>query len=67
MDAKEKAKQLIEKFIEPTKVPNIKNIWVEDFDAAKQCALIAVDEILKSCYLENECFFEEVKEEINKL
>jgi hypothetical protein len=66
MDAKEKAKQLIEKFIEPTKVPNIKNIWVEDFDAAKQCALIAVDEILESCYLEKEWFFEEVKEEIKR-
>jgi len=46
MKPKEKAEELIEKFIEPTKVPNIKHIWVEDIDAAKQCALIAVDEIL---------------------
>lgn len=36
-------------------------------DMAKECVLIAVDEILESCYLENEWFFEEVKEEINKL
>lgn len=43
---KQKAKELVEKFIEPTKVPNIKMIWVEDLDAAKQCALILVDEVL---------------------
>lgn len=48
MKPKEKAKELIEKFTEPTKVPNIKHIWVEDIDAAKQCALITVDEIINS-------------------
>lgn len=45
--AKEKAKELIKKFTEPTKVPNIKKVWVEDLDAAKQCALICVEEIMK--------------------
>lgn len=35
--------KLKEKFIEPTKVPNIKGIWVEDLDAAKQCEKIADD------------------------
>ena len=47
MVAKLKAKELVEKFIEPTKVPNIKHVWVEDIDAAKQCALILVDENVK--------------------
>jgi hypothetical protein len=73
---KEKAKELVEKFIEPTKVPNVKNIWVEDFQAAKQCALIAVDEILdlnlgfSNCDENNwaiEKFYIEVKQEIQKL
>ena len=47
MEAKLKAKELVEIFIEPTKVPNIKHIWVEDIYAAKQCALILVDENIK--------------------
>ena len=71
---KEKAKELIEKFIEPTKVPNIKHIWVEDIDAAKQCALIAVEEILnidnvKPYILHKEIinYYTKVKEEIENL
>ena len=42
----EKANELIKKFIEPTKIPNIKGVWVDDIDGAKQCALILVEEIL---------------------
>ena len=45
MNPKEKANELVDKFTEPTKVPNIKMIWIEDILAAKQCALICVDEI----------------------
>lgn len=66
MTPKEKAKELIEKFTDPTKVPNmVKNIWVEDIDSAKHCALIAVDEVL---YAINEdiTYWEEVKSEIEK-
>ena len=46
INPKDKALELIEKFTEPTKVPNIKGILVVDIDAAKQCALICVDEII---------------------
>ena len=77
MDApKEKAKELIEKFIEPTKVPNIKGIWIQDLDGAKQCALIAVDEIIKyqpfDVYTIEQSnnvnkYWQEVKTEIEKL
>lgn len=75
MEPKVKAKELIEKFIEPTKVPNPKGVWVEDLDGAKQCALTAVDEILWALDdIENEInmgdfipFWEEVKEEIEKI
>jgi len=70
MTPKLKAKELVEKFIEPTKVPNIKHIWVEDIDAAKQCALIAVDEIIQA--FNNECstsihYWQGVKQEIQNL
>ena len=67
MKPKEKAKELIEKFIEPTKVPNIKHIWVEDIDAAKQCALIAVDEMIKILpygYSETRFYLDELEKEI---
>lgn len=73
MKPKEKAKELIEKFIEPTKVPNIKHIWVEDIDAAKQCALITVDEIInsrKEHLVQSIKFYEywtEVKRELERL
>lgn len=49
MTPQEKATELIKKFIEPTKVPNIKGIWVEDISGAKQCALIAVEEKIETC------------------
>jgi hypothetical protein len=32
---------LREKFLEPTKVPNVKGVWVEDLDAVNQCVKIA--------------------------
>jgi len=72
MTPKLKAKELVEKFIEPTKVPNIKHIWVEDIDAAKQCALIAVNEVINNVngMLDFESdieFWQEVKQEIQKL
>lgn len=78
MEPKLKAKELIEKFIEPTKVPNIKHIWVEDTDAAKQCALLSVDEILNSLdskkiiygsdyRFEENTYWEQVKKEIENL
>jgi hypothetical protein len=47
MNAKKEALEIRNKFIEPTKVPNIKGVWVEDLSAAKQCSIILVNEILK--------------------
>ena len=38
-----------------------------DWQMAKQCALIAVDEILEECRLERDYFWQEVKQEIEKL
>jgi hypothetical protein len=69
MTAKEKAKELVNKY------------WITDFDIyeeeSKQCALILVDEILweiikyadnsKEYVTENVKFWQEVKEEILKL
>lgn len=52
MTPTEEALELRNKFIEPTKVPNIKGIWVEDLSGARQCSIILVNEILR--VLENE-------------
>ena len=62
MNSKEKAKELVEKYA----------IWswnesVCNYDVAKECALIAVDELLNHCYEVMKPFWEEVKEEINNL
>ena len=68
MTPKEKAKELVEKYA----------IWswtdVCDYEGAKQCALIAVDEILESHYKllsgvnpSVYKYWQEVKQEIEKL
>ena len=49
MTPKEKAKELVDKFFEYSyrvKWDIDKNKWEHNFDQSKQCALIAVDEIL---------------------
>jgi hypothetical protein len=48
MTPKEKADELVEKFIAPTKVYHDHLGWVNYLDSAKECALIAVDEIIQS-------------------
>jgi hypothetical protein len=68
MTPKEKAKELFDKFMKPIdglhKYPMC-------FDTAKQCALIAVDEILKITWVDKfltvEDYWNEVKQEIEKL
>jgi hypothetical protein len=71
MEAKIKAKELVEKFLRYTPVEF-------EYDYAKQCAIIAADEILNSFGLtiNGQTFFaeyraidfyEEVKQEIEKL
>jgi len=76
MTSKEKAEDLIKKFIEPTiKWNPINSIgYYNDLKAAKDCALIAVNEIIDENAID-ECelsykrsfFWEEVKQEIEKL
>jgi hypothetical protein len=77
MTPKEKAKDLINKYIKPTiKWNPINDVgYYNDINAAKQCALIAVDEILKTNPYEwdgedlnsNIDYWQEVKQEIEAL
>ena len=60
--AKEKAEELVELYCQLLAIRSY-----EDKDKAKQCALIAVDEILKSPTPKQEKYWQEVKNEINKL
>lgn len=60
MTAKEQAIRLYNRFL-----PYIDARF--EILSAKQCALIAVNEILKNCYEVMKPFFEEVKLEIEKL
>jgi len=62
MTPKEKAEELVNELIHYSSTnqkPSLEN--------AKQCALIAVDEILEECILERDWYWQEVKNEINKL
>ena len=59
MTSKEKAEELALKY---------HNLWINGNSImAKQCALIAVDEILEHCYQVMKPFWEEVKQEIENL
>jgi hypothetical protein len=48
MTPKEKAKELVDKYIPHTKVFHEVLGWEDYIDSAKQCALIAVTEIINS-------------------
>lgn len=77
MTPKEKAIELVNKFIEFTRVFDDCSGWVDDIISAKQCALIAVDEILNEYREDYEevnkdiytiySWWQEVKQEIEKL
>jgi hypothetical protein len=71
MTPREKAKELFDKFIEFTQDWDELDGYVDDEYRAKQCALIAVDEILKNdtifLYVHHLDFWKEVKQEIEKL
>jgi hypothetical protein len=58
MNSKDKAKELVEKMF---------SLSTTNAFPAKQCALIAVDELLNHCYEVMKPFWEEVKLEIEKL
>ena len=71
---KEKAEELVEKFISHTKVYHEHLGWVNYLDSAKECALIAVGEILNTIEYSSQAdelskisYWEQVKNEINKL
>jgi hypothetical protein len=71
MTPKEKANELVNKFIPPTRVKDIEENWVDDLYYAKQCALMAIDEVLNLLWHthKNEIeyrYWNEVKQEIEK-
>jgi hypothetical protein len=63
MTPKQKAEELFAKYAFLT----ISDMSDENFNQTKQCALIAVDEILDECLSLKEEFWEEVREEIENL
>lgn len=65
MNSKEKAKELVDKFY--PRATSFSSDRKNQNDNAKECALIAVDELLNHCYEVMKPFWMEVKEEINKL
>ena len=75
MTEKEKAKELINKFIPHARYFEDGNKFSENAESAKQCALIAVDVILKDVGAEdwnddgmtNNNYWQTVKSEIEKL
>ena len=68
MTPKEKAKELFDKLILYTRVYHEVFGWENDGDSTKQCALIAVDEILDEVSsLIKIKYWQEVKQEIEKL
>ena len=73
MTPQEKAQELVEKFIKHTLVFDDRAGWLEDKNEAKQCALIAVAELLSETEerdgmrIINSPYWLEVKQEIEKL
>lgn len=73
MSPKEKAKELVEKFLPYSyyhEMDNSMNRNYQQEDNAKQCALICVDEILSAVTTiadKRYEYYKEVKQEINKL
>jgi hypothetical protein len=65
MTSKEKAEELFKQYYSYLKA----NLMYDEEarEDAKVCALIAVDEILKHCYEVMKPFWQEVKQEIEKL
>ena len=62
----EKAKELVDKFVKTLESRNVES----PYEAAKQCALIAVDEIIKaveSIFGNKVYYWRKVKQEIKKV
>ncbi len=62
MTPKEKAKELVDKFL-----PYTDTYHNGSFENARQCALIAINQILDICPIPNRDYYEKVKQEIEKL
>ncbi len=65
MTPKQKAQELLEKY-KNVDINKMEFCWVCN-DGAKQCALIAVEMVILNCYEEEEYYWQEVKQEIEKL
>ncbi len=65
MSPKQKAKQLIDKF-ESHSFMDI-DMRISSYESAKQCALIAVDELIEHTDWTEVNYWQEVKQEIEKL
>jgi hypothetical protein len=59
MTPKEQAEELVNKYWND--IPDL------FFEEAKECALIAVEKVILNCYEEEEYYWQEVKQEIEKL
>ena len=64
MTPKEKAKELLDKM---ENIAFKHDCFGAEYPVAKECTLIAVDDILNLCPLANRDYWKEVKEEIEKL
>ena len=69
MTSKEKARQLVDKFIVHTRVYHEVLGWEDYIESAKQCALIAVDEMIESTTdnWSHSPFWQQVKTELESL
>lgn len=68
MTPKEKAEKLVDKMYYSRRYDNTEN-YIPDkaWEHAKQCALIAADELIKYCHAEHIGYWQEVRKEIEKL
>jgi hypothetical protein len=64
---KEKSKELVWKYYHNIEHTISNEYSYKDWEIAKQCALIAVDECLKTCVYSMINYWQEVKQEIEKL
>ena len=76
ISSRDKAKELVNKFIEHTQEWDELDGYVNDIYKAKQCALIAVDEVIENLvelsngeftFIHNVEYWQEVKKEILNL
>jgi len=68
MNSKQKAEELLIKYLRTYPIYDNPTVVISyTHNEAKQCVLIAVDEILEHCYEVMKPFWQEVKQEINKL